>query len=203
MRIIIFWDSISEGYCDYEFGGWSNRLKIAYMKEYWYERMVMNYGISAYSSENLVNCYDSFFNAVSRRETGKEKISTVIFAIGINDSAEIINTWKKKVDLKKFEENIQLLIEKTQREELIERVIFLWNINVDESMINSFSDGEMYFYNSEIQKYNDTLKNLTENNNCEYVELFWLMNPEDLEDGLHPNANGHKKIYEKMKEYLQ
>lgn len=203
MRIIIFWDSISEGYCDYEFGGWSNRLKTAYMKEYGYERMVMNYGISAYSSENLVNSYDSFFNAVSRREAGKEKISTVIFAIGINDSAEIIHSWKKKVDLKKFEENIQLLIEKAQKEELIERVVFLWNINVDESVINSFLDGEMYFYNREIQKYNDILKNLTENNNCEYVELFWLMNLEDLEDGLHPNANGHKKIYEKMKEYLE
>jgi lysophospholipase L1-like esterase len=202
MRIIIFWDSISEGYCDYEFWGWANRLKAEYMKEYSYDRMLMNYGISAYTSDNFVNCFENFFQAVSRREPGKEKESIVIFAIGINDSSENRETWEKKVNIEKFEENIKMLIEKCQQEELIQNVIFLGNINVDESVINTVEDGEYSFFNNEIQKYNSVLKKLAEDTTCSYLELFWLMKPEDLEDGLHPNTQGHKKMYERVKEYL-
>lgn len=204
MRIVIFWDSISEGYSDYEFWGWVNRLKAEYMKEYSYDRMVMNYGISAYTSENLISCFDSFFNAVSRREPWKEKESIVIFAIGINDSAENIETWEKRVTLQKFEENIKMLIEKCRREELIQNVIFLGNVNVDEVVINDEENqgSEHFFYNDEIQKYNSVIKKLAENTTCSYLELFWLMKPEDLEDGLHPNSQGHKKIYKAVREYL-
>lgn len=190
---------------DYEFWGWASRLKADYMKNYSYDRMVMNYGISAYTSDNLVNCFDSFFNAVSRREPWKEKESIVIFTIGINDSAETIHTWEKRVNIEKFEKNIKTLIEKCQQEKLIHNVIFLGNINVDEAVINDAENewNEHFFYNKEIEKYNSVIKRVTEDTTCSYLELFWLMKPEDLEDGLHPNSQGHRKIYEKVKEYLR
>ena len=203
MRIVVFWDSISEWFWDYENGWWVNRLKIDYWKKYWYEKIVMNYGISAYTSENLVNCFDSFFSAVSKREPGKEKESIVVFAIGINDSSEVISTWDKRVSIDRFRENIQTLINKCQSEVLIRNVVCVWNINVNESVINNSEDGEHHFYNKDIQEYNSVLKKLAEKTTCSYIDLFWLMENDDLEDGLHPNANGHKKICEVIKRYLK
>ena len=165
----------------------------------------MNYGISSYTSKDLVNCFDNFFNAISRRELWKEKESTVVFAIGINDSAEIIKTGEKRVDIQKFEENIKILIEKCQREELVRNVIFLGNINVDEKIINDEDNtwSEYFFYNDEIQKYNNTIKRITDGTTCSYIDLFWIMKAEDLEDGLHPNSQGHGKMYEVIKKYLK
>lgn len=205
MRIIIFWDSISEGFWDYEKGGWVNRLKIDYWKEYWYDRIVMNYGISSYTSKDLVNCFDNFFNAVSRRELWKEKQSIVIFAIGINDSSEVIATWEKRVDIQDFENNIKILIRKCQREMLIENVVFLGNINVDEKVINDETNtgSKHFFYNAEIQKYNNVIKKIAKDTTCPYIDLFWIMKTEDLEDGLHPNNQGHWKIYKVVKKHLK
>lgn len=165
----------------------------------------MNYWISAYTSENLVSCFDSFFSAVSKREPGKEKESIVVFAIGINDSAEFRNTGDKIVDIDSFRKNIQTLINKCQSEKLIQNVIFVGNINVDEMVANGeYKDGaEKYFYNSEIEKYNSIIKELAEKTTCSYIDLFWLMDTDDLEDWLHPNLKWHKKIYEVVKEYLK
>lgn len=203
MRIVVFWDSISEGYNDHEMGGWVNRLKTDYMGRYLYERMVMNYGISAYTSENIINSFDAFFNAVSRREPWKEKESIVIFAFGINDSAEFKWSWNKRVSLSKFKNNIEVLIEKCQSEKLVQQVIFIGNINVDESIINLSPEGEHNFHNSEIQKYNAVINLYSQKYDYLFLDLFWCMRSEDLYDGLHPNLKGHEKIYEKVKDYLE
>lgn len=205
MRIIIFWDSISEWFWDYENGGWVNRLKIDFWKRFWYEKIVFNYWISAYTSEHLVQFFDWFFNAVSKREIWKEKESVIILAIWINDSSEKIWTGEKWVSISKFKENIELLIQKCKSEKYIKDVFFLGNINVDEWVRNDISnpDIEKFFYNSEIQQYNAILKELAEEASYHYLELHWCMENDDLSDGLHPNSQWHEKIYKKIVNFLE
>ena len=204
MRIIVFWDSISEWFWDYENGWWVNRLKVDYWKQYWYEKMVFNYGISAYTSDNLINCFDSFFNAISKREQWKEKESVIIFAIWINDSAEIITDRTKRVDIESFSKNIKELIKKCQTEKLIQNVIFIGNINVDEEIINNPINpwSDHFFYNKDIQEYNKVIQECAKETTCWYIDMFWIMDSDDLEDWLHPNVKGHSKIYKKVSEYL-
>ena len=205
MRVIVFWDSISEWFWDYENGWWVNRLKIDFWKKYWYEKMVFNAGVSAYTSEHIIHCFESFFNAVSRREVWKEKETIVIFAIWINDSGENPETKIKRVEINKFEKNIQTLIERCQQERLIQNVIFLWATNVEEEVINDINNpcSTHCFYNNDIQEYNKIIQKLAKKNTCSYVDVFGLMQHSDLEDGIHPSSQWHQKIYKKVIEYLE
>lgn len=39
-------------------------------------------------------------------------------------------------------------------------------------------------------------------NDYEYLEMFNVLNEKDLHDWIHPNSIWHKKMYEKIKKYL-
>lgn len=205
MRIIVFWDSIAEWFWDYENGWWVNRLKIDFWKKYWYEKMIFNACISAYTSNHIINCFDSFFNAVSKREVWKEKETIIIFAIWINDSGENPETKIKRVEINQFEANIQTLIDKCQQKVLIQNVVFVWATNVEEDIINREDSlwADNYFYNDHIQKYNQIIKSLAEKSTCNYIDVFGLMEKWDLEDGLHPTSQWHKRIYKKVLEFIE
>jgi lysophospholipase L1-like esterase len=116
-----------------------------------------------------------------------------------------MKTGKKRVNIISFKNNIEKLISMCQRHKLIKEVIFLWVTGVDENTINQVDSlwADHYFYNSEIQKYNNIIQEWAKNNNCSYIDVFWLMQENDLEDGLHPNSRWHQKIYEKVLEYLE
>ena len=203
MRILVFWDSISEWFWDYKNGWWVNMLKTDYWKKYWYDKMVFNFWVSAYTSKDILNYFDSSFKMVNNRKIWKEKESDIIFSIWINDSSKDINTSISQVNTTDFKKNIETLVEKCQKNSLINNVIFVGNINVDESIINKeWEDWDYYFYNDEIQKYNTILENIAKETTCSYIDVFWLMNNNDLEDGLHPNTKWHNKIYSKVKEFL-
>lgn len=205
MRIIIFWDSIAEWFWDYENWWWVNRLKIDYWKQYWYEKIIFNAWVSAYTSNNIINCFDNTVKAISRREEWKEKDTIIIFAIWINDSAENIITKEKRVELHQFKKNIEALIEKCKQEKLIQRVIFLSAINVEEQVINDVDSlwAEHFFYNNEIKEYNSVVQQLAGKEWYEYIDVFWTMQHNDLEDGLHPSSKWHQKIYEIVLKYLE
>ena len=53
-----------------------------------------------------------------------------------------------------------------------------------------------------IKKYNEKLKEFCKNNRLPKIEIYDLLNKEDLRDGLHPNSRGHEKIFQKVKDYL-
>jgi len=177
-------------------------LKVYLWKKYWYDKMVMNYGISAYTSYNIIKVFQSLFDACSRREYGKEKDSTVVIAIGINDCSINMKTKKPRVDKEQFTNNINIIIDKCKEEILIKKVVFVGNINVNEKIINNANDWEFFFYNNDIEIYNSIIRNLCNKNGIEYIDLYWLMNNDDLEDWLHPNTKWHIKIFERVRDYL-
>ncbi len=178
-------------------------LKIHFWEKFWYDQMVMNYWISAYTSKNVLDVFQNFFDGCSRREPWKENESAVIIAIWMNDCSIEKDAKLQRVWIEDFRKNIESIILKCREDALITKVIFVWNINVDEEAINSGDDCENYFYNSEVIKYNATIKELAAKNNFWYIDVFWLMNNEDLEDWLHPNTVWHTKIFEKVRNYLE
>ena len=57
----------------------------------------------------------------------------------------------------------------------------------------------MYF-NSTIEKYDTVLAKYCAINNVEYLKMFDVLDDSDLcDDGIHPNDNGHEKIYKAIK----
>lgn len=202
MRILVFWDSISEWFWDYENWGWVNMLKVNLWKQYWYEKMVMNYWVAAYTSENIVNIFQSYFDWCSRREVWKEKDSTVIIGIWINDCSINNITNQPRINKEEFTKNITKIIGKCKNDELINRIIFITNINIYEKVVNNYEEWNFLFFNEKIEKYNTIIKNLCIQNNIESIDLYWIMNKDDLEDWLHPNTKWHTKIFKKVEQYL-
>jgi lysophospholipase L1-like esterase len=50
--------------------------------------------------------------------------------------------------------------------------------------------------------YNETTKIFCQKNNIPFIDLTNVLSPEDIEDGLHPNAQGHEKIFQVVKNFL-
>ena len=48
----------------------------------------------------------------------------------------------------------------------------------------------------------DVLKELSKDNKIKYIEMKDVLSKDDYIDGLHPNTNGHRKMFERIKDSL-
>lgn len=165
--------------------------------------MVMNCGIFSYTSDNILMFFDYFFDWVSRRELWKEKESIIVIAIWINDVSVDKITKLPRVDKDQFIRNINAIIQKCNNENLIKKIIFITNINIDEEIVNNDIEWNFLFYNSEIEKYNNILKSIWLLNSIDCIDLFWKITFDDLEDWLHPNSKWHLKIFNIVCDYFE
>ena len=87
------------------------------------------------------------------------------------------------------------------------KIVFVGLFPVDETKTTPIPwNRDKYYKNEYIQKYNQTLKVICKENEVYFIDLFHKfkdLNYKDLlEDGLHPNSEGHKKIFEVIKDFL-
>ncbi|MBN2202895.1 MAG: hypothetical protein JW700_01805 [Candidatus Aenigmarchaeota archaeon] len=196
LRILVFGDSITWGYYDKN-GGWVEKLKNLYLDEELIHPFY-NLGVSGNTTEDLVERLE--FEVLQRK---KKHDVIIIFQIGLNDSAITVEKndfWVKKEN---FRENIKEIIGISKN--LSKRFIFLGLTPVDEDMTQPW-EGMATYKNSNIKEYNGILKSLCEENNVPFVRILeeWLTSDYKklLEDGLHPNKDGHKKIFETVKNFI-
>ena len=180
--ICIFGDSIVWGACDSEKGGWVERLKIDLAEKSEYNTIIYNLGISGETTQELINRLNT--------EAKARNPDTIIFSIGINDSHRPIN-------LEVFEKNLQELIKKANK--FTKKIIFLGLNTVDESCQEVINKN---YFNETIEKYDNIIKISCEKNKLNYIPLKNKIGIDDLDDGLHPNSEGHEKIFEKVREFL-
>lgn len=196
MNICIFGDSIVWGACDYEKGGWVERLK-SYLMQNKDDVDVYNLGVSGNNTQDLLNRFDTEIDA--RKSEATEMI---IVAIGINDAQYIKTRENPRVNLKEFEENITTLLGKAR--EITDRVFFVGLTSVDESKVMPTPwDETKYYENGIIQKYDSVAKEACQKQGVLFISLFDVLSNQDLEDGLHPNSSGHKKIFDKVLEKIE
>jgi lysophospholipase L1-like esterase len=189
MNICIFGDSIAWGAKDYDKGGWVERLKTYCLKNL-KDVSVYNLSIFGESTEGLLKRFE--IEAVTR------KPELIIFAEGINDALYIRTKDYRNVDLDKFKSNLSELAKIGKNIEA--NVIFVGLIQVDETMTmpRPYGVRDRYFENKSIEKYDEAIKELCEKNSLEYVGLKEIIKIDDLEDGLHPNSQGHEKIFKSI-----
>lgn len=128
--------------------------------------------------------------------------SHIVFAIGVNDSGYYKTPNKPIVSENKFKNNIKRLIKEAKK--LTTNITFVGLVLGDDSVLKPFPEsslGESYDL-SRVEKYNRILKELAEANSCKFIQLLDRLDPDDFLDGLHPNDNGHKKIFEEIKKYF-
>jgi len=190
-RICIFGDSIAQGYNDLEKCGWPSRLLI-YNMEKDKDIDVFNLSINGNTSRDLLNRIE---NELKPRES-----SVVIVNVGVNDS--LIENDENWVDIKIFKENLEKILEIARKS--TEKVFFMGISIFDENLLTPVDwDDKLFYYDKESKKYDLVIEEFCQENNAVFIPMQDVLTKNDLFDGLHPNAQGHEKIFQKVKEYLE
>lgn len=195
--ICIFGDSITWGAVDSEGGGWATRLRNYFESKG--ERVdqdvdVYNLGISGDNTDDLISRFSVEMKA---REP-----DVVVFAIGINDSQFVISENKNRVSIEKFRDNLKKMISAAEAEGC--KIILIGLTRVDESKTSPIPwNTNKKYQNRDIERYDTEIKAIGYQNGLEYIDMSRILQSEDLEDGLHPNINGHRKMFERIKEEVE
>jgi len=203
MKILIFGDSLTQGRSDPEYFGWSNRLAIwsqqeAIRTDWEIAHLVCNMGNAGDTSTDVLARFEQEF--IWRRGGGD---ALVIFQVGINDAAHVDDLENNLVTISDTIDNITQLIK--QANQLAENVVVLGMTRVDESKVNPYIDSSTgkSWLNVNIDKYDQAIELRAKELDIKYISLKNIVNPLLCEDGLHPNAEGHRLIYERVKAVLE
>ncbi len=201
-NIFIFGDSGVHGFWDGK-GGWANRIKQYFdslmvshpdFPEQDFYCMVYPLGITDDTTRGIL---DRFESEAMKRMVWKGVEQIFVFSIGKNDTACL--------ELSESEKNIKEIIKKAKR--FSSKIAFLEVIPVNESLTRPVAWDEDYYYeNSKIKDYNTVLNKIANKEKVQVISIFdeWqkINYKSMLADGVHPNNEGHRYLYEKIRDFL-
>lgn len=205
MRVLIFGDSITQGFQDAAYGGWANRLHILTVKKiiesgHEYDVNVFTLGVSGDCTNRLLTRFNVEMNARAR---GTEKV--FIFAIGVNDTQRYVTSNEIKTPIETFKNNIEALIERSK--EHAKYIVFIGIAPIVEERLQPMPwASDRAHYLEDIEQYDSVLRNTCEQHELIYIgmdDVFGEMASEYLPDGIHPNTEGHQLMYERIKHTLE
>lgn len=192
MKVLIFGDSITWGAGDIEGGGWVDRLRR--------DEELFNKG---YEFINLGVSGDDTYDLLERLEleAGAREPEFIVFSIGINDSQYLDSNHSHRVPLDRFKKNLEKLYSLAYK--FTPKVTFLGLNGVDEEKTCpiSWSRDKSYF-NKAVVEYDKAIKDFSDKKETDFIDINSIIEKKDLEDGLHPNSEGHRKIYQQVKNYF-
>lgn len=189
--ICLFGDSITWGAWDPEHGGWGGRLRSYFEANN--DIKVYNCGVTGETTADLLKRFE--VECIAR------KPQILILAIGINDSRYINTNDNIETPLDEFQNNFQDLLEKAKKH--TNKIIVLGLTKVNEKITGLGLYKPTKFYTEDyVKKYDATIKEICKNKGVLFLEMYDLLKNEDLEDGLHPNPQGHKKMFLRIKDFL-
>jgi len=191
IHICVFGASITWGAFDTEKGGWVDRLKIYFFnQEDENYASVYNLAVSGATTEDVLKRFD--VDCEARRP------NIIIFSIGNNDSQFIKSQNKTQTSIEKFRKNLDNLLEKASK--YAEKIVFFGLTGVEEEKtMPVYWNSDAFYSNENIRQYDSIIEDFCRDKNLKYISLKGILEEGDWEDGLHPNAKGHEKIFEKIK----
>tara|TARA_B100000508_G_scaffold139013_1_gene136164 strand:+ start:846 stop:1433 length:588 start_codon:yes stop_codon:yes gene_type:complete len=190
MHVLIFGDSITQGYDDYQVGGWANRLftdiSARVDKENKDYISVFNLGIDGDSTREILARLE---NEIKPRLSDE---MVFIFDMGGNDSARRGEGGGNYVPFEEFSNNYQKCIT-TARE-------------YGQVLCLGLHESNEVLTDEDYNKYNSEIERLAEDNNVTFISMKGILS-EDFEnltyDGDHPSPEGHRLIYERVRDTLK
>lgn len=203
-QILIFGDSIAYGKMDSR-GGWADRLK-AFLHEKRlqdprFRFLVYNLGVDGDATGGVLERFDS----EARQRVEREGETIIMFAVGANDAQFIRSKGTPKTSPKKFRNNLERLARLAWK--FSQKIIFVGLAPVDEPKTTPIPwDTGKEYKNEFLWEYNKIIGEVCVKNKMIFVDVFGELMKRDykkmLYDGLHPNSDGHRKIFEAVKEAL-
>ncbi len=115
-------------------------------------------------------------------EASSRNPNFILFAVGINDT--------KFGSTEQFKSNLIKLIE--QAKTFTQEITFI-------GLVLGDYKGDEPFTTEKATDYNRIIKEVSDSNNCKFVQLQEMLKPSDFMDDLHPNEQGHQKMFEVIK----
>lgn len=205
-NIFVFGDSVALG-CYDACGGWGQQLNNFLMERCLTEQSsdfyTYNLSIHSQTTEDILIRLENEINPRLFREWTGENI--VVFAIGLNDSAFVHSKKGNWVDFDEFKENIKKLIDRAEK--FSKKIVFVGLYPIDQSIMDPMPyDTDKSYYNDNIKKYDDALQTVAKDNNARFIPIFDKFKIQNynklLYDGAHPNSEGHRVIFETVRDYL-
>jgi acyl-CoA thioesterase I len=183
MKICVFGDSIAWGAGDTQHGGW-----VTLMRNYFEEQ---DKGVDVY---NLGICNDTTAGLLERFEVEAKarKPKLIIIAIGINEERLTTAISSPATLPIEFEQNLSKLLSTAKK--FTSKVVFVGLTRVDETRTTPWEDGRLYTIKSSTQ-YNSAIEKFCKENKLKFISLEGVLGDGELEDGLHPNTEGHARIF--------
>ena len=206
MRVLIFGDSITQGFWDTE-GGWASRLRRYYDEKQVQdlkkndEPTIFNLGISGGNSGTIL---ERFENEVRVRKNREEM--AIIICTGVNDSC-LDESKKYMVAPDKYEANLQELAK--QAKNFTNKIMFLGLVAGDDSLTMPVFWRKIYYPNERIKMYESIMASVAKKENITFVPVHDQFKKQLdqgrnlLADGLHPNNDGHEYIFRLTKPALE
>ncbi len=207
MRVLVFGDSITQGYWAVT-NGWVDQVRLHYdslkLKDLngKDQPTVFNLGISGNTSQDVAKRVKA--EVIARTENNVLPI--VLLQIGVNDSYE--DSSGKKIDVETYKQNLRNIINDIKSN--VASIIFIGSSANDDALTAPAPWRDDLFYKSaEIEKYENAMRQISEEFDIEFIPVFEEFKKKLeagetlLADGLHPNIDGHKAIYEIVMPKLQ
>lgn len=201
MRVLVFGDSITQGYWDTD-GGWVDRIR-KYFDEIQVtdlqnkdEPTIFNLGISADNSQNILQRIEA--ETVARTRHGN--LPVIIIQIGVNDSSTDNQTIDEsvRISIEDYELNLREIIKKAQP--ISSNIVLVGLSACDEARTTPVSWGDYHYTNTAIKSYEDVMKSIAAEHKLPFIPVFDEFKKaidegkDFLPDGLHPNNEGHQFI---------
>lgn len=186
-NICIFGDSITWGPRLPFRVAWANLLRNHLEKNATELFRVYDLGVDMDTTRDLIRRMEN--EALAR------KPGIVIFNIGVNDSLYRNTPDNPESSLEEFASNIQKLIDMASR--ITKNVLIVGLVKGSDKwttpLIQS-TTGKIYT-KARTRLYDRKLCDLASRNKILFADVNEVLHDEDFDDGLHPNANGHMKMF--------
>jgi len=200
IKIFCFGDSITLGEKDDVQSGWADRLKSSYFLDYLYSKnqeiCLYNLGIAGETTDGLAGRFAG--ELCARSIKGQRNI--VVFAYGINDI--VIHKNKNLVPVEYFVKNLKYCVNNIKVAN--QDILLLSLLPVSDECDGVVNQYNKLIFNDDVRHYNCVLERLANELGCSFLDNyseFTRINQHELlsADGIHPNAKGHERLYNKIK----
>ena len=202
MGVLVFGDSITQGFWDIE-GGW-----VSHIRKHYDQQMIdgtdndpptiFNLGVSGNSSDDVLARFEN-----ETKVRASEELAFVI-AIGVNDARTKAGI--NYSDTNRYKQNLSEVLKLAKQ--YSNKILFVGLTPCVDERSNPVSWGDTGYTIERIKEFNDTLREFCEENKVPFVEVFEPFakaeaETELLPDSLHPNNEGHRLIADLVLPELQ
>jgi lysophospholipase L1-like esterase len=203
-QLFLFGDSITWGAWDPEAGGFAQSLRMlidqyqAGRSDFWCP--VYNLGIPGDTSKGVAHRLSQ--EVIARREEKEEAF--LLIAIGINDSISHLQDSASDVSVESYTENLNGILKQACK--LNCKIAFLGLTPVDEARVCPIPwDQNKAYRLARCREFHLACEDFCKTHKLPFLSLWdsWIKSKENLlYDGVHPNTEGHRVLFQAVKRFL-